>query len=502
MRIGVRLTAAFLVIAGLVGLVGSISGLTKRQVQRELERLSRSAIIKQVDTAEIIIELSRSHVAVQDLLCRRLTQSRDGQELLGDGRDEAELRDSVDEAWRSIRHRLQRTQQAAEGFARWAAENGEPATAEREERFTLPQLEQLSNELRAHRRHTDRLLALLEDDPAAAAAVLDARLHPHFHDTLLPLLANQRGLAESEFTRGVRTVQRELDTARRWQTFLALIAASGAVVLGLAIARSIARPLGQLRATAERLAEGRLESRSGLKSRDEIGVLGRAFDHMAAELQAKTVSREELQASLAEKELLLKEVHHRVKNNLQIISSLLNLQAQQTEDADVVRRLIESQGRIRAMALIHEQLYQSEDLARIDFAKYVDRLAHQLGSSLGTPAQGVAVRVEIDEIPVPLDLAIPCGMIVNELVTNAIEHAFPDGRGGEVRVDFARRDQRYELEVADTGIGMPAGAAERTGSLGLKVVDALVRQLQGKLEIESAEGTIVRVHFEREGPGP
>ena len=173
--------------------------------------------------------------------------------------------------------------------------------------------------------------------------------------------------------------------------------------------------------------------------------------------------------SLEEKELLLKEVHHRVKNNLQVISSLLNLQARELGDPEIARLFRESQGRIRSMALIHEQLYRSSDLARIDFAAYVEDLVGHLEQGLGHKAAPVEFHLDVEPLPLPLDLAIPCGMIVNELVSNALEHAFPDGRAGEIQVMFTQDAAGYCLAVADNGVGIDIDRndAEPT-SLGLE----------------------------------
>lgn len=197
----------------------------------------------------------------------------------------------------------------------------------------------------------------------------------------------------------------------------------------------------------------------------------------------------ELRQSLAEKEALLKEVHHRVKNNLQIISSLLNLQEDELEDELTERRFRESRNRIRSMALIHELLYRSADLSRIDFAEYLEQLVHHVVRSYGPAGQAVRPRLSIEPEPMSLDCAIPCGLIVTELVANAVEHAFP-GRSGSVAVEFRTENGRHRLSVADDGVGMPPGVdPESSESLGLRLVAALARQLGGELEVAVDGGT-------------
>jgi PAS domain S-box-containing protein len=217
---------------------------------------------------------------------------------------------------------------------------------------------------------------------------------------------------------------------------------------------------------------------------------------VASNISRQKEAETQLLTSLKEKELLLKEVHHRVKNNLQVISSLLSLQASELQDPDAVRLFQESQGRVRSMALIHEQLYRSSDLARIDFAAYVQDLVSHLRRGLGSDASQVRFRLDIQPFPLSLDLAIPCGMIVNELVSNAQKHAFPDGQPGEIRVAFDRDSDGYCLTVADNGVGIQNGLSEEEpSSLGLTVVQALIRQIRGQVGVRQDQGTIFTIRF-------
>jgi len=204
---------------------------------------------------------------------------------------------------------------------------------------------------------------------------------------------------------------------------------------------------------------------------------------------------EALRRSLADKEVLLREVHHRVKNNLQVISSMLRLQARSVEDAAVRRMFEDGDGRVRSMALVHEQLYRSGDLAQVDFGAYLERLAHNVGAS--TPRAGTAIemRVSAAAVGLPLDLAIACGLIVNELLANAIKHAFHDERRGRIEVRFALDGRIAALTVADDGIGITPEADAPEGGLGLRLVEALVRQIGGTLSLERSRGTAFRVEF-------
>ena len=230
---------------------------------------------------------------------------------------------------------------------------------------------------------------------------------------------------------------------------------------------------------------------------DESGqpvlLQGVAFDITETKKAAEIVK-----SSLREKELLLKEIHHRVKNNLQITSSLLRLQAAKIPDAAVRQVLRESQDRIRSMALVHEMLYRSQDLARVDFPQYVRALVPQLFRSYN-PGGRIRYRVEIDEIVFGVDLAVPCGLIINELVANALKHAFPGDRRGEICVRMRLEQDRYRLSVEDDGIGFPAGLdVSQTGTLGLQLVRTLTEQIGGRLQEKTGQGTAFVIDLPRE----
>lgn len=205
-----------------------------------------------------------------------------------------------------------------------------------------------------------------------------------------------------------------------------------------------------------------------------------------------------LEQALLEKTVLLNEVHHRVKNNLQVISSLLNLQAGNASDPQVRDILNESQSRVRAMALTHQLLYERKDFSRMDLSDYLERLSQLLSSAYRGGSNHVDVKLWRPHEPVHLDLerAIPCGLLVNELVVNAFKHAFPDQRAGENGISLSRNGDSLILVVSDNGIGLPADFdLDRVKSLGLQLVPLLVDQLHGALSIESGSGAHFRVEF-------
>ena len=208
----------------------------------------------------------------------------------------------------------------------------------------------------------------------------------------------------------------------------------------------------------------------------------------------------EMAASLHEKEVLLKEIHHRVKNNLQIICSLLNLQADGLDDARARAAFDESRNRVRSMALIHEQLYQSPDLAHIDLGEYLETLAASIQRSATQSGGRIRFALRCETVALDIDRAVPCGLIVNELVTNALKYAFPDERSGTVTLELGARDGEIILSVRDDGIGMKPGFSwQESDSIGLQLVSALAEQLEGTVSLDTdSGGTIWTICFKGE----
>lgn len=228
----------------------------------------------------------------------------------------------------------------------------------------------------------------------------------------------------------------------------------------------------------------------------------RLYTEARHELAERQRAEEQLRASLQEKDVLLKEVHHRVKNNLQVVSSLLNLQSRAVHDPQVLSALRDSQGRVRTMGLIHERLYQSQDLSKVDFAEYMRSLVIYLFNSYGMEPVRVSLVVDVPAgLTMGVDVAIPCGLIVNELVSNAFKHAFPGGRTGTLRVELAPTgDGNMRLLIADDGIGLPEGFdLHSTQSLGLKLVASLTSELGGHLEAASTGGAVFSITFPVQG---
>lgn len=210
-------------------------------------------------------------------------------------------------------------------------------------------------------------------------------------------------------------------------------------------------------------------------------------------------AEQKIKASLAEKEVLLKEIHHRVKNNMQIISSLLQLQSTYISDPTTTLIFEESCDRIKSMSLLHEKLYQSHNLANVDFPEYLRSLVAMVFSAHRLGQQRIESQIHVDPVSFNVDTAIPVGLIVNELLTNSLKYAFA-GRGeGEIAVELRRTsDERYTLSVRDNGIGMPKDMAfAKANSLGLRLVRILTKQIHGEIECSNGTGTEFRIHFSK-----
>jgi two-component sensor histidine kinase len=263
----------------------------------------------------------------------------------------------------------------------------------------------------------------------------------------------------------------------------------------------------------ETLTEGE-QARSDLRRRnqelDEIqSVLEATNAQLHLDLAARVrveqqlrVNQKELRALLHEKEILLQEIHHRVKNNLQVVSSLLDMQSYYTQDPQALHGLQDSQSRVRTMAFVHDRLYRSHDLESVDAREYIHSIADYLAGLYAHPAKCIDLNVEVDDICLDLDTAIPCGLIANELISNAFKHAFP-GAGEcsrEVHVALRSRENgTMRLTVSDNGVGLPPGATLANGqSLGLRLVQMLARELGGGIELQNGSGTIIAITFDQQ----
>lgn len=211
-------------------------------------------------------------------------------------------------------------------------------------------------------------------------------------------------------------------------------------------------------------------------------------------------ARQGLYSSLKEKEILLHELQHRAKNNLQVISSLLKMQARRDEDPHFQDLVRAAQRRIEAIALAHDQLHRAPDLSRIDFSRYLSALARAVHLSYDGSSRGILLELSLAPCELPLSDAVPTGLLMNEILMNALKHAFPDGRRGTIRVVLTQAKGRLTLEVADDGVGMPKVIKQDTRCLGMDIVSTLAEQLDATFQHDSSAGTRFRLSFLRSEP--
>ncbi|NQT26773.1 HAMP domain-containing protein [candidate division KSB1 bacterium] len=295
----------------------------------------------------------------------------------------------------------------------------------------------------------------------------------------------------------------------------------------------ITKPIFALTETAKRISEKEDYSiRVDQKCDDELGFLVNRFNDMLAQIEDRDIALREtsfklenqtvklgdelivrqkiesqIKESLAEKEILLQEIHHRVKNNLQIISSLLKLQISEIDNLETTTQLQDCHDRVHSMALIHEQLYSSKDFSKINFNEYIRNLTNHLFHIYHQQIQNVDIDIQIKDVHIELNTAIPCGLLINELLSNSLKYAFPDLKKGRIKIQLNEESMppestqeincRYHtLIISDNGIGIPEKVnPETSDSLGLRLVQALTKQLHGQITINRKHGTTYTIKF-------
>jgi two-component sensor histidine kinase len=331
---------------------------------------------------------------------------------------------------------------------------------------------------------------------------------------------------------------RELYSRLKWHIVIVFVIIVASLFLSSGLSsklhQTITKPMTKLVQIMQAISKNKdYSTRAPVYSHDEMGYLTEGFNDMLEQIQLRDAEleshrkhleklvgtrtaelesvnaklnlelaerrriEEQIKASLKEKEVLLREIHHRVKNNLQVISSLISLQGSYTKDKRMIENINETQTRIKTLALIHEKLYQSKDLARIDFAGYIKNLTNYLFRSYGVSGS-ITLDIKIDNVFLDIDMAIPCGLIVNELVSNSLKHAFPGMTKGNIVISLNRENEnKFILAVGDNGIGFPKDIDfKNTKSLGLQLVNILADQIKGGIDLYSEVGTTFIIRFE------
>jgi PAS domain S-box-containing protein len=336
---------------------------------------------------------------------------------------------------------------------------------------------------------SDRFYTMLGYKPGEFPSTYDgwaALIHPDDHDRVLPDLKRQieekRPLCEIEY--------RLLSKDGHWFWILGRGKIAGTDDKG-----NPTRVTGvNIDITNRRLMESEIRSLNTVleqRVKDRTEALAKTNKALEEEVAQRQEAEQRLKGSYDEKVMLLKEIHHRVKNNLQIIVSLLNLQSRYITDEKTLAAIRESQNRVKAMAIVHEKLYRAEDISHISLHDYIRFLGTGLFQFYDAKSRGIQFTLEIHDVNVDIDAAIPIGLIMNELISNSLKYAFPEGRKGEVAIDVKKEGHILTVVYRDTGIGIPADLDWRnTQSLGLRLVNTLVDQMSGTVELDSSSGTL------------
>ena len=478
MTVGKKLLLGFMSIALLVAVMGYFGDRGTRQISRSFDAAANSSM----PAIQALLEIKNT---AKEIAAEIAEFQLMGDELSDEGTETGDRKDSLIGRYNTIN--------------RWA-ERYERAVMASEGAVRLTFTQKLGDAKDSVVLNAAALFRLKErgisgpeiDDKAKELATAQGRLKDVISEAIADELAQIRENNDS--------VSSTAEATRRFNIGVSVLTLAFAASLGLVFARSIGAPIRRLKESVEGFGIGQAGGLTTfpIGSGDEISQLGQSFNLMTERLERTTVHRDTLEVALKEKEVLLSEIHHRVKNNMEIVSSLLELQSADLADERALQLLRSSQNRIKSMALIHETLYQSEDLARVDFGDYLRTLVADLYNLYGVSPDAIEVKLEVDHILLGIDSAIPTGLIINELVSNSLKHAFPADRHGEINIAFRLDDDsQYRLTVSDNGVGLSEDMDFRdTKSLGLRLVNALAAQLRGTVEVDRSSGTEFNITFE------
>jgi two-component sensor histidine kinase len=313
---------------------------------------------------------------------------------------------------------------------------------------------------------------------------------------LMYLLPMVKGKSQSASINGYYAVSKSLTRALvplyQLQSVIYFIGLGGillAIILGITLTRNLTRPINRLLDGINRMESDEYDQPVSVVSNDEFGQLTRTFNKLVANLKD----------NIREKEILLAEIHHRVKNNLAVISGLLQLESQNTENEHTEQILKNSQLRIHSMATVHEMLYEAPDFNKLSFDEFVSQMVSSISEVYETDKSSIEINLNTADINLNVNQAVPCGLIINELVTNAIKHAYPDAESGLVEISICQKERNIFLAVRDGGIGLSDDfSLENTDSLGFTLIRILSEQLNANVTIDSQNGTTLSVVFEKE----
>lgn len=344
------------------------------------------------------------------------------------------------------------------------------------------------------------------------------------YQAMVPIHLNERVMGRLYLGLSLNEIKGNINKGRRTIAFVSVIIFLMGITGVFVLSTVITGPLHQMVQTVKQITNGDTTKRTHVNTQDEVGHLANSFNLMVEslvstqeeleevnrslekrtndlqiEINERIQAEERIKSSLKEKELLLKEIHHRVKNNLQIICSLLAIQSRRIKDKQDLEMFKESQNRVRSMAYVHEELYRSEDFANIDFSRYIMNVTTLISQTYNMHSNRIELKLKVDKVFLGIDLAVPCGLIINELISNALKHAFPPSFKKKGKVEIAchpAEEDEIELIVRDNGVGIPKEVDMRKSeSMGLMLINILVSQLKGKIKLNRMRGTEFKIRF-------
>ena len=319
-----------------------------------------------------------------------------------------------------------------------------------------------------------------------------------------PIVYDNRQYGYIHVVASMSAIQQNIRKAYQFTGIMVFLLMGLSYLLALKLQRIISEPILKLAKVTEQIsAEADFSMRVKKKGSDELGILYDGFNTMMEQLHLREKERdrtaEEIRASLHEKEVMLREIHHRVKNNLQVISSLLSLQSNYIQDEDAMAMFVDCQNRVRSMAMVHERLYQTPDITHINISEYTESLVNALMSSHQVEKNSVTLNLDIDkEIHLSIEQAVPCGLVIHEIISNALKHAFRDHEDAKIDISlYQLSKEKYHLHISDNGIGIPVDIDfGNSKSLGLRLISILVEnQLKGTLDLDRTTGTSFQIKF-------
>jgi two-component sensor histidine kinase/HAMP domain-containing protein len=540
MKILFKLLLGFMSLLIIMGLFGYFASRQNQLMASKLLFLQEGSLNEVLAAANLAIALHASYSGAQELVEESLRSKHFAD---GDSTAEAEIdhaSEKIESALAEVSRQIDATKDATMRSIELAGQIDDEEM-ESEEQEEIDRWHQSISE--AFSSYRQSLLGLTtitaSGDLRRAAEVLETEVESAFRQNLLPLVSTFQKDSREELGKETRAILRSIENVQQTMAWGGGLLGVLAILLSVLLAKRISAPLERLSDAATKIRAGYAVTPFQSASHDEVGHLTTVFFEMVSteqaqrreiekaqialgdqnqhlesividrtavlaatnlelgrEIEEHRATEKQLAQSLVEKETMLKEIHHRVKNNMQIISSLLQMQKEQIQDPQVRVLMLESESRIRAMALVHEKLYQTESLARVNLGDYIDSLSRYLLQTYSKIK--VDLQLHIEPLMISLDKAIPFGLILNELITNTLKHGFDEsGQSGQIQITLKQDGSNACcLRVADNGKGLPPGFDwTRTNTLGMQLLAGLAQQIDARVTVATDCGTVIELTF-------